>query len=349
MGSVKRFAAINTKIRALEGRLLTESDYDRLLEMSDLSEMISYLKNKTSYGIHLEDVESDRTSIDQLEVIFKGILFEKIQGFIHYFVDDYKKLFKILFMRYEIEDLKLFIRALVRQENISSMLGHMVILGISKTINYEKVSQSRNLVELVAALEGTPYQSLVSYYMDEEPQSRIFYMEMNLDRYYFRMLSKQVEKLAPADKEPLREILGKNTDILNLQWIYRGRRFYRLTAEELLNYTLLGGHALSYKTLKKLCYASSLEEATEYTLKSPYGFLVKETDFEVFMELNMERYIYDEFMSLKRLNHMNIIESMVYMHQIEYEVRDLFTIFESKRYGFGKEETLKYLVRVRQA
>ncbi len=61
----------------------------------------------------------------------------------------------------------------------------------------------------------------------------------------------------------------------------------------------------------------------------------------------MERYIYDEFMKLKKVNHMNIIESMVYMHQIEYEVRDLFTIFESKRYGFNKSETMKYLVRVR--
>jgi V/A-type H+-transporting ATPase subunit C len=44
---------------------------------------------------------------------------------------------------------------------------------------------------------------------------------------------------------------------------------------------------------------------------------------------------------------MNIIESMVYMHQVEYEVRDLFTIFEAKRYGFDKSETMKYLVRVR--
>ena len=227
------------------------------------------------------------------------------------------------------------------------MLSHMVILGVSKTIDYDRLSRSSSLEELVAALEGTPYQSLVSYYMDEEPQRRIFYMEMNLDRYYFKKLNEQVDKLAPADQKPLKEILGKNTDILNLQWVYRGRRFYRLTAEELLNYTLLGGYTLKYKTLKNLCYASSLEEATEYILKGPYGFLVKEKGFEVFMELNMERYIYDEFMKLKKVNHMNIIESMVYMHQIEYEVRDLFTIFEAKRYGFDKLETMKYLVRVR--
>ena len=145
----------------------------------------------------------------------------------------------------------------------------------------------------------------------------------------------------------MQEILGKNTDILNLQWIYRGRKFYGLSSEELLNYTLLSGHRLSYRTLKDLCYAPSLEEALAYIEKSPYDFLVQNEDFEVFMELNMERYIYDEFMRLKKTSHMNIIESMVYMHQMEYEIRDLFTIFEAKRYGFDKKETLKYLVRIR--
>ena len=145
MGSVKRFAAINTKIRALEGQLLKTADYDRLLEMNNLPEMISYMKANTSYSEYLKSVESDQTSIDQLEVIFKRILFQKIQGFIHYFVDDYKQLFKILFMRYELEDLKLFIRALVRQEDISSMLSHMVILGVSKTIDYDRLSRSSSL------------------------------------------------------------------------------------------------------------------------------------------------------------------------------------------------------------
>jgi len=346
MGSVKRFAAINTKIRALEGQLLQDRDYQRLLDMSDLSEMVTYLKNKTSYKEVLDLVESEQASIEELEVIFRKTLFKKLQGFIHYFVDDYKKLFRILFMRYEVEDLKLFIRALDRNESLENMLSHMVILGVGKSFDYDKLIQATSLEELVSALDGTPYQALIQYYLNDPPERRIFYIEMNLDRYYFRQLNAQVDKLAPADQKPLKEILGKNTDILNLQWLYRGRRFYNLSSEELLNYTLMGGHALKYKTLKTLCYASTMDEAVSYIKKSPYGFLIGDKDFEVFMELNMERYIYKEFMHLKKTNHMNIIESMVYMHQIEYEVRDLFAIFEAKRYGFEKSEIKKYLVRM---
>lgn len=345
MGSVKRFAAINTKIRALEGQLLRDQDYQRLLDMSDLSEMVTYLKNKTSYKEALESIEADKASIEELEVIFRKTLFTKLQGFIHYFVDDYKRLFRILFMRYEVEDLKLFIRALDRNENLEHLLSHMVILGVGKSFDYDMLIQAISLEDLVEALDGTPYQSLIQYYLDEPPERRIFYIEMNLDRYYFKQLNAQVDKLAAADQVPLKEILGKNTDILNLQWVYRGRRFYNLSSEELLNYTLLNGYTLKYKTLKKLCYATSMDEALSYIKSSPYGFLIEHEDFEVFMELNMERYIYNEFMHLKKTNHMNIIESMVYMHQIEYEVRDLFAIFEAKRYGFSKSEIQNYLVR----
>jgi len=348
MGSVKRFAAINTKIRALEGQLLSNRDYERLLEMNNLSEITQYLKNNTSYGSTLSEVEAEHVSIEQLEVLFKRALFKKIQGFIHYFVDDYKQLFRILFMRYEIEDLKLFIRALVRQEDLSKVMEFMVILGVSKTFDYDKLRQSKTLEDLVFALKGTQYYDLLTYYIDEAPERRIFYMEMNLDRYYFKRLIDQVDKLSAGDRDAMKEILGKNTDILNLQWVYRGRRFYKLTSEELLNYTLLGGHSLKYNALKELCYANSIDDAVNQIKESPYGFLVSQKDFEIFMELNMERYIYDEFLKLKKVNHMNIIESMVYMHQLEYEVRDLFTIFEAKKYGFNKAETLTYLVRVRK-
>lgn len=345
--SVTRFAAINTKVRALEGHLLQDEDYEHLMEMLHLEEMVTYLQKQTSYSEALSEIEPAKVSIDELEVLFKRELFKKIQGFVHYFTDAYKKLFRILFMRYEVEDLKLFIRALERNEDLEGMLSHMVIMGVSNTFDYKKLSQSRNLEEIVEALAGTQYQELVRYYMNEEPRRRIFYMEMNLDRDYFKKLNAQVDKLDKSDQKPLREILGKNTDILNLQWIYRGRKFYGLGPEELLNYTLLGGHALRYRDLKALCYTKSVEDAVQFIREGPYGFLVEQPDYEIFMELNMERYIYDEFQRLKRSSRLSIIESLVYMHQLEFEVRDLFTIFEAKRYGFGKPETLKYLVHVR--
>ncbi len=344
---VKRFAAVNTKIRALESHLLKPEDYDALLEMETLSEMVAYLKLRTSYQEYLEVVQDKSVNIDMLEVVFKRAMFKRIQGLIHYFTDAYKQLFKTLFMRYEIEDLKLFIRALIRKEDLSQILEHLVILGINKNIDYTQLKRVNTLEGLLEAIKGTPYCDLIEYYMDEVPQKRIFYMEMNLDRFYFKKLLEQVKKLESSDSAVLSEILGRNTDILNLQWIYRGRKFFGLSAEELLNYTLLGGHALKYRQLKELCYAKSMEDAIGLIRSGPYGFLVEGRDFEIFMELDMERYIYDEFMKLKKNNRMNIIESMVYMHQLEYEVRDLFTIFEAKRYGLKKAEVLKYLVRIR--
>jgi V/A-type H+-transporting ATPase subunit C len=344
---VKRFAAVNTKVRALESHLLKREDYDALLEMETLQAMVEYLKRRTSYADYLDDIQDKTVSIDMLEVVFKRAMFQRIQGLIHYFTDAYKQLFKTLFMRYEIEDLKLFIRALIRKEDLSQILEHLVILGINKNIDYTQLKRVNTLEGLLEAIKDTPYSDLIEYYMDELPQKRIFYMEMNLDRFYFKKLLEQVKKLEATDRAVLSEILGKNTDLLNLQWIYRGRKFYGLSAEELLNYTLLGGRYMNYRQLKELCYAKSMEEAITLMRSGPYGFLVEGSDFEVFMELDMERYIYDEFLKLKKSNRMNIIESMVYMHQLEYEVRDLFTIFEANRYGLGKNEVLKYLVRVR--
>lgn len=346
MGSVKTFAAINTKIRALEGRLLTKEDYNKLISMKSISDIAKYLKDNTAYSKVLKDINISNIHTEQLELLLKKYIVKQYEKLIHYFTNDYKKLFKVLFIRYEIEDLKIFLRAIDREESLTNIKELIVYTGIYSTIDYEALSLSKNLEELIGKLKGTIYHNVLKAYTRESLEKRMFYMEMSLDRLYFKLLSEGIEKLNKRDRDILREVLGKNIDLLNLQWIYRGLRFYKLSPEELINYTLHYGYHLNYKSIKELCYTKNEKELIDKMIDSKYGFLFDNKDtLEIFMERRIERYLYFLFLDYKKREKMNMIESVVYMHLLEYEMRDIISILEAVRYGMDEETAKKFLVR----
>lgn len=346
MGSVRRYAAINTKIKALEGRLLSKADYRNIISSKTVKEIADYLKSNTSYCFALDDITPEDLDIDKLEVSLKRHIVKQYEKLIHYFNNEYKKFFKILFIRYEIEDLKLYLRAITREENLENIRDFVIYSGKYSKINYEDLSNSKSLEELIYNLKETIYYNSLRAYVDEDSERRMFYMEMSLDRLYFMLLSGQIEKLSNEDRNILRELLGKNVDLLNLQWIYRGLKFYGLSPEELINYTIHSGYYLKYRQIKELCYTKNEEELIDRMIDSKYGFLFDNKDtLEILMERRIERYLYFLFLDYKKREKMNIIEPVVFMHLMEYEMRDIISIVEAVRYGLKEEDIKKFLVR----
>ena len=65
MGSITRYAAINTKLRALEGRLLSKEDYTNIISAKTINDVVDYLKNNTSYSLVLKDTNPKDLDIDK--------------------------------------------------------------------------------------------------------------------------------------------------------------------------------------------------------------------------------------------------------------------------------------------
>ncbi|MTI48774.1 V-type ATPase subunit [Sporosalibacterium faouarense] len=346
MGSVKDFAAINTKIRALKGKMLDEKDYLKLISKKSVPEIAEYLKNNTYYTDVLKDEDIKNIHRNRLELLFKKHIIIQFEKILHHFTGEYRKLFKILFMRYEIEDLKLYIRALSRGESLEEVKKLVLYSGIYSSIDHDLLITSKSISEFVRNLKGTIYYDGLKGYQDEQGSKLTFYLEMNLDILYFTKLYEQAGSLDKKNEKILKELLGKNIDLLNLEWIYRGIKFYKLSPEELINYTLNGGYSLSFNDIKNLCYSKDEKELIERMINSQYGFLFDNEDtLDLFMERRIERYLYFQFLGYYRKERMNITQSIAYIHLLEYEIRDIISITEAIRYDLDKSQVKSYLVR----
>lgn len=343
MSNVRRFAALNTKIKSMVGKLLTHEDYQNMIVMNNENEIFDYLIEHTYYANIFKDMEE--YTIGSVENQIKNYiltLYKKIMCFI---TGDYKRLFRLLMKRFEAEDIKSFLRALALKEDISEFYLMYPNSSVYSKLNYKELSTATDLTEFIEMLNGSIYYKILKLYLNEDPDRMLFYMEMNIDRIYFSKLSVEISKYK-GDERPIFDVLQMNIDFLNFQWIYRGRKFYKLSPEEVLNYTLPNGHYLTYETLKELSYADE-EEIFDLMAKTHYQKLFSHNNrTERYLERDMDRYLYKKFLKIDRESVLNMITVVTFTHRLEFEMRDLFTIIEAKHYGVEASELKEYLIRV---
>ena len=165
-------------------------------------------------------------------------------------------------------------------------------------------------------------------------------MEMKLHILYYKLLMKKAKKLTPSDYEVVKKIIGLKIDCLNIQWIYRATKYYDISREEIMVYSLPGGN-ISYNSLKKLVYAKSFNEF-ERKVEKYLGADVFNRQGDTLLEKCMDTIIYK---SIHKVNEENSIAlPLRYIFVLQIEIEDLIAVTEGIRYGLDQDEIKKYLV-----
>ncbi|OPL09085.1 MAG: hypothetical protein AVO33_07515 [delta proteobacterium ML8_F1] len=332
--------APGAKAHALLGKRLSQGDYRALMGMRDMGQFVDYLRSHTAYRTVLGSSERI-VHRNQVELRMRKTLYEHYEKFFHYYRDAYRDFFKILFMRYQVENIKLFVRGILRGETFNAGEDHLIRSKVYLAMDYDLMARAGTLQELVKALEGTPYHDLIQIYLSQETKEQLFFIEMSLDGFYFKSLGRAIQGLGRTDAALMGELLGRNVDLMNLQWIYRAKKYYGLSPEVILNYTLRQGRRFKYKELKTLSYLSSPAEVGEAMAVSDYRSLL--SGGELYLQRNLQRYIYRLMEELLRRGRGTLMVPVAYLHFLEYEIQDLNSIMESIKYGVGEPGV--YLIR----
>lgn len=343
MGSTAEFAALNTKLAAIRGRFLTPSDYEQLMARRTVAEIAAYLKEHTHYRDVLEQVRTEDIHRSELGQYLSRKSVLTMESLCHFAGGEVKEFIKALFLRYEVEDLKLVLRGMALGKEIASLRPLFLHSKKYEVLDFERVLRSRGIGELTEIVRDTVFQEVFRNLSEDDLSVREFHAEMNLDAVYFRQIRRKAEKLGKEDREILEDMIGRNIDLINLQWLYRAKVYYSLTPEEILNYTLFGGKRYSFAKLKNIVYSDNVREAIAASLPRRYLSLMDEQD--VYMERKIYGYLYDLFVKAGRKGRMNIGKLVAVVHFLEYEIRDIITITESIRYEVSREKMKEFLIR----
>lgn len=342
MGSIVKFGAINSKVKALKGKMLKQEQYLELLQSKGLKNALIVLKENTKYGELLKNYELEKIHRGELEIILDRYYTSIYTKFINYFHGEYRKLIKNLFLRWEIEDLKIIIRGKYIGRNKEEIEKNLIARSSLNTIDYSYLSASKNVDVLIDRLKGSIYYDSIKNLMKDVDNKGLFRVETELDFIYFSTIRKEIKHLDKENRLIVDEIIGMEADLLNLSWIYRGKNFFNIMPEELFNYTIYNGFKLSKENIKKLCYASSNEEFHSIIESTIYGYIYQNNDLKTIekREREYQKRYFNKFLKGNKGN-FGILMSYLILYRIE--IKDIISIIEQKRYDADIDEGMNYV------
>lgn len=349
MATKSLYYAVNTKILAMFGKLLKDDDYKKIIQFKTPSEIAAYLRKSTFYGEFLDGMDDLKREGEDIERALKYGLINYMDKLMHYFTGEYRDFFKCFYIKYEIYDLKKIARLIHIDKDFKKTKENLIFAGKYKYINVDQIIKSKSMEELIRGLEGTIYYPFVENLIDGNKEENLFRFEMALDRAYFTIVEDKLKKLSKADRDAFYKLYGCYIDMLNIQIIYRGKKYYKLSPEEIFNYTISRGYKYNYSGIKRLCYLGSDDEFKEEVKGSPYGFIMKgDTLQDIYMERRINRYMYFKLKSAKGRFNNDITTVLAFLEFIEFQVRDIISIIEKNRYEMDVEETKNYLIKTIQ-
>ena len=345
--SNSKHSCVDTKIMAMKAKMLKQSDYESLIRASDVADVLSYLKKETYYGEFLKDVDTVQVHRQKIEIPLNRMKINQIEKMVHYLDGNEKVFVKMFFARSEIESLRLLIRGIARKDNLETLASMLVYSKKYSTINFDSLCKAKDWDGFKKVLKNTEYYRILEIYKTVSIGEDLFAIEKSLERHYYDKLKWCLDHIDKKENHDLLIILRKGIDLLNLIWMYRGIKFYHLTREDLLAYSLKGGLRIKIEDLQKMAEVKDVDAFLKLVDKfEEYRFLFNHNDTnDLYMERRRERFLYFAFLKLFHKNNAGIGKIVAFVRLIEFEIKDVTSIIESKRYRMSIEETEKFLIR----
>ncbi len=356
--------AESAKARLRRASLLQNEDYKNLLEQSSVGDVAVQL-GKTSYGAILENFSLEGMRRAELEFLLDIAVLAEGVVFRHYMGPADRKLLDLWLENFDIELFKNHFRIKLGTGEWGSADSTQMIRLVSDfhltLVDQEKLFASSTLKDIMASVrkdslrnalaEAIPAGRDIADITGQGPeyQKAAFALGMILDRHYFDNLYAAAQWTGGNEGRMLRMLVGTRVDLMNLYWIYRGRRFFNMAPEEALTLIMKVRYHVDFELLTKIAFADPAAYST--ILKgTPYGqvFEVDEKDAglrEVQVESNIYRVLFNAVTRVFMSGSSGFQNVAAYLMLKEFEVRDLVAVVEAVRYGLDRGSVGKFLIR----
>lgn len=342
LSDLAKYGAVRAKIGVLKRGLLNADNYRELISLHSVSEVASYLKNETVYGNYFE-LSPQAVHRSELEILMKKAYTSDIVKLSKFDNEEIRKYFSILYVRAEIEWLKLALRRIAHGELNIDLLGDFPPFFKRRfTVDMEKLASSASLREFLANLAGSRYESVISPIINLKEHQNLFSVEMALEMYYYGLINRLKEELRDKEDKYVANLLfGTEVDMINLLWIYRCKNYYQIPSEQIYSFIIPNKHRLQRSDIMRLVEMGSVEGFLELVKSTPYrdAFLN-----EGFLDLNHASFIYKLHRIMLNKYPYTIEAVISYLYFRETEIKNITSAIEGIRYGLGPDEIKPYII-----
>jgi len=334
MGNLYSYSAITTKIRSMQGHLISPSAFREMAALGSVTEFASYLKRYPSYAHMFESKDPEnlhRSDIEKLLLREKYSDFAKIYRFAN---QRQRKYMRLYFLSYELGILKRCIRRCINgkkpdvdfSENADFFRKH-------GKLDLIRLMQIDNMPSLIEALKGSIWYDPL-FEISKQDSAMLFDYTDRLDLFYFKTIWTEKDHLLnKTENRLITTCFGAQLDLLNLQWIYRSKKYYHLPDTEIYNLLIPEYYQLKPGEIKALVEAKDDEGFRNCLKETRYG-KIKDRLSPAPMSLEQLYFLVLEhiYESTAKKDPYSFAIVNSYLHRKDTEIHKIITVMESIRY-----------------
>ena len=328
MGKLLSYSGISTKIRAMQSKLITEDQIQEMLQFTSTSHAAAWLKRTPEYSKTWASLDENSLHRGQIEKLLKASIFDDFSKIYQFASSEQRKFLDLYSRRYEIRVLKELMTNLFdhRDTDPVDLSPYREFFRRHSNLDLDALTACKTMDEFINALKGNEFYSPLSQIQNHDT-ALLFDYGMALDLYYFSLIWKVRRKLfSGKDLEQITNAYGEKFDMLNLQFIFRSKRYFKLKKEEIRAIVEAATYEESQQLFRKTYYGKKYEQLSAHNLEEFYNYMLRST-----LEKEARRDPYSVAMLYS------------YMYHKEHEVNRLTIAIECIRYGVAPDEAMQYI------
>lgn len=335
MNGLLEYSGLSTKLKAMKAKLLTEEDFIFLEEQKDISGIAVYLSKKENYRDIFAGENEEAIRRHRFEELVRTTLYtdyKKVYRFSHM---EQKQFLKAYFMKYEIAVIKRTLRKCFGTKGEITDRGYVYSQSFEDKCSFDvkNMMAANSVDEVVGLLYGTVYYDLLNI-LNKKDDTGLFDYESVLDIFYFKALWKAGHKsLSKKDLLLIERCFGEEIDLINLEWIYRAKKYYTISPAQIYSLVIPIFYKLRKQDIIYLIKTDTEEDFLNTISKLPYikksGDILLNQGIESIYEERMEKIHKSDI----KKNPNSIACVVSYFYQKEKEIERLVRTIENVRYS----------------
>ena len=335
------------KARVRKGTLLDGGFLRRLLDCSQVSDVAHMLKS-TYYGNFLP-ADAEALHRDEFEFLLLNVVNNEVQSFLSSVGLERRAFLKLWLERQDIQLIRNRIRGIYAGNDMSAE-AEMDLSSLNLSlVDKQKLFSSSRIDEVIASIKN---KRLVAYVEDSMKRSAggtspSFMMGFALDAFQNNRVFDAVECFPGEEKEKLLSIIGTYLDVLNITFIYRGKKYFNMPGEFALS-ILYSRYRVNFEMLKTIASLPP-ERMWEPLAGTRYASLLPIEG--VNDGLSDAEGITRNMRSIQRASALRVFQSgsagvhsvLAYITLRELEILDLSAIIEIVRYNYDRKKAEKLI------
>lgn len=344
MGNLMSYSGLVTKVRAMGSKLLTEQDFETIASMRNVPEIVEYLKTKPAYTEAFEKLDTTLYHRGNVEKVLTQSLYSDYSRIYRFAGRRQKEFLKGYWKRYEVDLINYCFRIIFNHYDIPFDLDYKKkYFDRYSQISIDRLVTSNSVEELVENLQGTEYYATLKRISNSENPT-LYDFDMALEQYYFRNAwMRQRKALTKEEREIFTKDCGTKIDLLNLEWIYRAKKYYHMLPPDIYLMTIPIHYKIRIEEFKALVETANVEQFETILQSTYYGKHYELLNTNKKIEQLYKECLHNLYLSDRRKNPYSIATVNTYLFLKEEEIDKLIMSLECVRYGLTKQETLAYL------